>query len=97
MYPEKVYFRVGMDFIETECCTAFKFAAIRKMFYKAWKIKETGPKIDLDFSEGTFDRPLDIGELGISLCDFKLLNMIVSDKDHTLVKNLSGEKVNELD
>ena len=97
MYPEKVYFRVGMDYIETECCTAFKFAAVRKLLVKAWEIKSTGPSIDPDISEGTFNKPLDISELEIPLADFRLLNMIMSDTDHASVKNLTGPKVNELD
>lgn len=33
----------------------------------------------------------------IPLADFKLLNMIMSDVDHSKIKNLTGEKVNELD
>lgn len=54
MYPEKVYFRLGMEYIEVECKTAFKFAAVRKLLIKAWDINGTGPSIDPEVSEGTF-------------------------------------------
>lgn len=79
MYPEKVYVRKGMDYVDVECCTAFKFAAVRRLLVKAWDIRGTGPSIDPDESEGTFNKPIDISGLEISLTDFKLLNMIMSD------------------
>lgn len=97
VYPEHIYVRSGMEYVEVECPTAFKFAAIRKLLVKAWQITSSGPQIDLDTSEGTLNKPLDISELGIPLADFKLLNMILSDKDHSSVKNLTAQKVNELD
>ena len=46
MYPEKLYVRKDMEFAEVECCTAFKFAAVRKLLVKAWEITATGPSID---------------------------------------------------
>lgn len=83
MYPEKVYFRKDSQYIDVECCTAFKFAAVRKLLVKAWEITGTGPSIDPQMSDGTFNKPLDISELEIPLEDFKLLNMIMSDIDHS--------------
>lgn len=97
MYPNSIYFRKGMDYVEVECTTAYKFAAIRKLLVKAWEIGSSGPSIDSAESEGTYHRPLDVSELEIPLSDFKLLNMILSDKDHSSIKNLTAEKVNELD
>lgn len=97
MYPEKVCFRLGLEYVEVECVTAFKFAAVRKLLVKAWEIKATGPSIDPEESDGTMNKPLDISELEIPLADFKLLNMIMSDIDHSNIKNLTGEKVDILD
>lgn len=97
MYPEYIYVMSGMQYVSVECRTAFYFAAIRKKFCKAWEISLNGPSIDVDDSEGTLTRPLDISDLGISLADFKLLNMLLSDKDHSSIKNLTAEKVDELD
>lgn len=97
MYPEKMWVRSANQFVEVETKTAFFFGAIRKLLIKAWEISDKGPSIDSENSEGTFSNPLDISCLGISLADFKLLNMILSEKDHKSVKNLTAQKVNELD
>ena len=70
---------------------------IRKKLVKAWNIQRTGPTIDFNNSEGTFNKPLDITDLKIALADFKLLNMILSDTDYKSVKNLTAEKVHHLD
>lgn len=50
MYPEKVYISSGENYIEVECRTAFCFAAIRKLFVKAWDISAQGPTIDKETS-----------------------------------------------
>ena len=97
MYPSHIYVMSGEHYVEVECKTAYGFALIRKKLIKAWDINVMGPKIDQETSEGTFQRPLDITDLGIPLSDFKLLNMILSDKDHTQIKNLTAQKVKELD
>lgn len=97
MYPEKIYFRANADYIEVDCKTAFCFAAIRKKLVKAWDISSLGPSINIDSSEGTLNRPLDISDLDVPLADFKLLNMLLSDQEHASIKNLTAEKVNELD
>lgn len=86
-----------MQYIEVDCKTAFCFATIRKKLVKAWDISSTGPKIDIHSSEGTIRRPLDITDLGVPLSDFKVINMLLSDELHKEVKNLTAEKVKELD
>lgn len=97
MYPQKVYIMSGSHYIEVDCRTAFCFPAIRKKFIVAWDIGASGPSIDPDESQGTIHKPLDITDLGISLADFKLLNMILSDEEHGSIKNLTQEKVQLLD
>lgn len=79
-YPEKVYFSSGTDYIEVDCQTAFCFASIRKKCVKAWEITSTGPVIEKEITEGTFERPMDISDLGIPLADFKLLTMILHEE-----------------
>lgn len=91
LYPDKVYFTSGMEFIEVDCQTAFCFAAIRKKLVKAWDISTMGPVIDIDSSEGTLNKPLDISDLGVPLSDFKLLNMLLHEDEHKNVKNLTAE------
>ena len=93
MYPEKIYITNGSHFVEVDCKTAYCFAAIRKKLVKAWDISGMGPSIDPLNSEGTRNMPLDISDLQISLADFKLLNLILSDSEHESVKNLTAEKV----
>ena len=88
---------MGTNYIEVETKTAFCFGAIRKLIVTAWDISIKGPEIDFEESEGTINNPMDISELGISLEDLKLLNMIMSEDDHRSVKNLTAEKVNQLD
>lgn len=97
MYPEQVYVMSGKYYVTVECRTAFCFASIRKKLVKAWEISSGGPSIDPEQSEGTFNRPLDISDLSIPLADFKLLNMILSDGEHGSIKNLTAEKVHQLD
>lgn len=82
-YPEKLYVTDGAHYIEVLCQTAYCFASIRKKLIKAWEITGIGPKIDPETSEGTFNNPLDISDLEIPLSDFKLLNMILSDEEHS--------------
>jgi hypothetical protein len=79
MYPSTIYVMSGRHYVEVDCKTAYCFASIRKKLVKAWDINVMGPKIDKENSEGTFNRPLDITDLGIPLADFKLLNMLLSD------------------
>lgn len=93
MYPEKVYIMSGKNYVEIDCRTAFCFPAIRKKFVKAWDIGAQGPSIDPNTSEGTINHPMNITDLEIPLTDFKLLNMILSDAEHTSIKNLTQEKV----
>lgn len=83
LYPQKIFFRSGKEFIEVDCKTAFCFAAIRKKLVRAWEISSTGPTIDKDSSEGTVNNPLDISDLQIPLSDFKILNMLLSDEFHS--------------
>lgn len=83
LYPQKIFFRCGKEYIEVDCKTAFCFAAIRKKLVRAWEISSTGPTIDKDSSEGTVNNPLDISDLQIPLSDFKILNMLLSDELHT--------------
>ena len=91
LYPEKVYFSSGTEYIEVDCTTAFCFAVIRKKLVRAWNITGTGPAIDKADSEGTFNRPLDLTDLGVPLSDFKLLNMLLHEDQHKEVKNLTAE------
>lgn len=93
LYPEKVYIMSGKHYIEVDCTTAFCFPAIRKKFVKAWDINAQGPSIDQNSSEGTINYPMNITDLEISLADFKLLSMIISDAEHGSIKNLTKEKV----
>lgn len=97
MYPEKIYVSSGKQYVQVDCRTAFCFAAIRKKLVKAWEISSQGPSIDTNQSEGTMNKPLEISDLGVPLPDFKLINMLLSDSEHSTVKNLSVEKVNQLD
>jgi hypothetical protein len=97
LYPEKVFVRQGLQYVEIETRTAFKFAAVRKLLVRAWEITATGPSIDTEESDGTLSKPLDISDLEIPLADFKLLNMIMSDSDHSKIENLTAEKVDALD
>jgi len=83
MYPQKVYMRSGKHYIEVEAKTAFCFPLIRKKLVNAWDIDASGPSIDPKLSEGTLSRPMDISDLEISLTDFKLLNMLLSDSEHS--------------
>jgi len=97
MYPEKVYIMSGKNYIEVACKTAFCFPAIRKKFVRAWDIGAQGPSLDKEVSEGTLNYPMNITDLDISLADFKLLTMILSDEEHGSIKNLTKQKVQELD
>jgi hypothetical protein len=97
MYPKQLCVRSQQKFINVDCKTAFCFAAIRKKLVKAWEITATGPSIDPDESEGTTSKPLDISDLQVSLTDFKLLNMLLSEKEHQSVKNLTEEQIKSLD
>ena len=97
MYPEKLYVRSAMKYVEVETKTAFCFGVIRKLLIESWEISNSGPSIDFEKSEGTLKKPLDISSLGIPLTDFKLLNLILSEHDHMSVKNLTAQKVNCLD
>lgn len=91
LYPSKLYVRSGLNYVEVECKTAFCFAAIRKKLVYAWDITAAGPEIDPQESEGTSAKPLDISDLQVSLADFKLLNMLLSDQEHGKVLNLTAE------
>lgn len=91
MYPSKLYVRSGLNYLDVECKTAFCFAAIRKKLLNAWQITAAGPSIDPEQSEGTANNPLDISDLQVSLPHFKLLNMLLSEKDHASVKNLTAD------
>jgi hypothetical protein len=77
--------------VEVDCKTAFCFATIRKKLVYAWDISTLGPSINMDQSDGTLNKPLDISDLNISLSDFKLLNMLLSDDEHASIKNLTSE------
>ena len=81
MYPAKIYVRVNKEYTTVETCAAYCFATIRKKLVEAWEINSNGPKIDKDYSEGVEKRPLNIGDLGVSLSDFKILTMLLSDKE----------------
>jgi hypothetical protein len=45
-YPDKLYVRSGMKYVEIHCKTAFKFATLRKLLFKAWEITPDGPQIN---------------------------------------------------
>lgn len=97
MYPETVFIRDKKNYAGVETRTAYCFPAIRKKLNKAWEVVESGPTIDPDQSEGTENNPLDISDLGVTLQEIKLLCMLLSDKDHKQVKNLTNEQVTRLD
>lgn len=40
---------------------------------------------------------MDIGDLGVSLSDFKIITMLISDKTFKQIKNLTHEQVQRLD
>ena len=79
-----------MKYVEVETKTAFHFGAIRKLLIESWHFTETGPTFVSGKSEGCFENPLDISNLGVPLCDFKLLNMILSEKDNKSILNLTA-------
>lgn len=43
MYPDKLYLRSDMKYVEIKCKTAYKFAALRKLLVKAWEVSADGP------------------------------------------------------
>lgn len=97
MYPKTIFLRMGKEYLEIETQVGFYFAAIRKKLVKAWDITDSGPSIDLEKTEGLKDRPIDISDIGVPLQDCKLIFMIMSNKDHKKVLNLTDEQVQKLD
>lgn len=97
MYPETIYVRVNQEYTSVNLRSAYCFAAIRKKLLEAWEITSNGPRFDKSSSEGFLNRPLDISDMGVSLSDFKLLTMLLTDKEHKEVKSLTDEAVQRLD
>lgn len=92
-----MYVRVGLEYTDVETKVAYCFAAIRKKLFKAWEVDNSGPHIYPDKSEGTKGVPLDISDLGVTLSDFKMITMLISDKTYKQIKNLTHEQVQRLD
>ena len=82
MYPERLYVRVGENFVDVNLRAAFCFASIRKKLVFTWEISSDGPKFNEDETEGFNENPLNIGDLGVSLSDFKILTMLIDDEEH---------------
>lgn len=82
MYPEKIYVRVNEDFTSVRTSTAYCFATIRKKLVDAWDITSNGPKIDKELSEGVYNNPLNLSDFKISISDFKLITMLLTDEEH---------------
>lgn len=97
LYPQNIYVRDGMQYIDIDLKAAFCFTKIRKKLVKAWDITEMGPKIDPNESEGTLINPLDLSEYGFKLSDFKLISMLLNDDQDDDVLNLTCEQVQRMD
>jgi hypothetical protein len=82
LYPETIFVRFDEEFTEIETKVAYCFATLRNKLYKAWNISSSGPQIDQNYSEGVLNNPLDISDLDVPLSDFKILTMLLSDKEH---------------
>lgn len=85
--------RVDKHFTIVDTRAAYCFALIRKKIVHAWQITSNGPKIDKNKSEGTQNNPFNLTDLGVSLSDFKILTMLLTDDDHKKVLSLTDEDV----